>query len=136
MTRKEQTADNQGKNSGQISPTKRRAKSTGQRTCGRRCNKPRGMSVQTVEKSSATKVTTKVITVSSETESEKSSTTSGTSAPSPKRLNQKKIPPATTSTSALTIPTRRSVCHSQSTMAKALGEPIPINTIDEAKSDK
>ena len=136
LTRKEQAADNQEQSKGHTSPTKRRAKPTGRRTGGIPCNKPREMSLNTIEKPSATKATTKATTkdttVSSETASENSSLTSETSAPSPKRLNQKNTSPATTSTSAIKIPTRRSVCHRQSTSAKALSDPIPINTIDKA----
>ena len=139
LTRQEQAADKE-QNSGQNSPTKRRARPTGRPTGGRPCYKPRGLSLDTMEKFNATKATGKAqaqdTTIARETESRNSSMTSGTSAPSPKSLNQKKTPPATTSTSATTIPTRRSVRHRQSTLVKALGDPIPFNTIDEAKSDK
>ena len=83
-----------------------------------------------------TKTTTNDTIVSSETESKKTSTLLGKSEPSPKRLNLKKIPPATISTSPNTIPTKQSVPRRQSKLAKAMGDPLPINTIEEAKTDK
>ena len=136
LTRREQAA-NKEENSGQNSPSKRRAKPTGRRTSERPCNKPRDEPRHN-GKIQATKATVKAQTqdpsIASETESENSSTTSETSAPSPKRLNQKKRLP-TTSTSVTTILTKRSVRHRQSTLANALGDPIPISTIDEAKSN-
>ena len=120
MTRKEQAAVNQEQNDGQNSPTKRPIIPTGRRPGGRQCNKSRGMSFYTMEKSSPNKSHDKGHNRVRETESENSSTTPGISEPSPKRLIQKKTPPATTSTSAYTIPTRRSVRQRQSTLAKAL----------------
>ena len=62
LTRKEQAADNQEQNKRHTSPTKRRAKPTGRRTGGIPCKKPRGMSLNTIEKPSATKATTKATT--------------------------------------------------------------------------
>ena len=135
LTRKEQ-AENNEQNNGEISPTKRRNKPTGRRTGGRPCNEPRGMSLTSMKKTSATKSTNKNTIASSDTESEKSSTSSGAPEPSPKRVSRKKTPPATTSTAAITVPTIRSVRHRQSTLAKALGDPISINTIEETKNEK
>ena len=64
------------------------------------------------------------------------SSTSEAAEPSPKRVNQKKTPPATTSTSANMAPTRRSIRQRHLTMAKAFGDPIPINTIEEPAAHK
>ena len=49
MTRKEHAADNQEQSNGQNSPAIRRAKPAGRRTGGRPCNKPRGMSLNTIK---------------------------------------------------------------------------------------
>ena len=114
-------------------PNQRRAKPTGRRTGWLPCSKTRGLSLQT-DKSSIPGNTTKEKSGSSESESMSLSTTSGTSAPSPKKLNRRKTPQSTTSTNV--EPTRRSIRHPQSTLAKALGDHIPINTIDKVKSDK
>ena len=84
------------------------------RAGGRSCNKPHGMSLTSMEKITTTKIkTNKNTTVYSDTESDKS-TISEASQPSPKRANQKKNPSAKTSTSATTLPTRRTVHHRQS----------------------
>ena len=63
----------------------------------------------------------------SDTESNKSSN-SEAAKPSPKRINQKKTLPATTSTSSDTAPSRRSTGQRHSTLAKAFGDRIPINS--------
>ena len=60
MTRKEQAAVNQEQNDGQNSPIKRPIIPTGRRPGGRQCNKPRGMSFYTMEKSSPNKSHEKV----------------------------------------------------------------------------
>ena len=93
------------------------------------CSKTRGLSLQT-DKSSIPGNTKKEKSGSSESESMRLSTTSGTSAPSPKtkkKLNQRKPPQAATSTN---------VEPTTSTLPKALGDHIPINTVDKVKSDK
>ena len=88
LARKEQ-AESQEQNHGVNSPTKLRGKPMGRRTDGGPCNKPRDMSLTSMEKPTTTKATKKNITVYSDTESDKSSTL-GASEPSPKRVNQKK----------------------------------------------
>ena len=45
--------------------------------------------------------------------------------PSPKRLNQKPTPPTNSD-----MPTRKFTRNRQSTLANALGDPVPINTIN------
>ena len=56
-----------------------------------------------------------------------SSTPSEDIAPSPKRLNQKRTPQASAA-----IPTRKSTRNRQLTLTNALGNPILINTINDA----
>ena len=134
LTRKEQTTLKEQSNI-QNSPTKRRRKPTGMRTGGRPSDKPRGMIPSSLEKITKTQAPTTETITHSDTESNKSSN-SEAAEPSPKRINQKKTPPATTSTSANMAPSTRSSRHLHSTLAKAFGDPIPINTIDESDTRK
>ena len=62
LTQKEQ-AESQEQNNGLNSPTKLRGKPMGRRADGRPCNKPRDMSLTSMEKPTTTKATTKNITV-------------------------------------------------------------------------
>ena len=73
LTRKEQ-AKSQEQYNGLNSPTKLRGKPMGRRTGGRPCKKPRDMNLTSMEKPTTTKATKKNITVYSDTESDKSST--------------------------------------------------------------
>ena len=123
LTRKKQIAGQQS------SPTKRLAKPTGKRK-GRRPNRATqptiGMSLQAEEKlkNNPTRATSEESSSSEDEDEEKPSTTSETSAPWPKRLNQKKTPP-----NALpTEPTRKPVRNRQSNLANALGNPELIDT--------
>ena len=56
--------------------------------------------------------------------------------PAPKRFNQKRIPPAITSTSSNMAPSRSSTRQRQSTLAKAIGDPFPTNNINESDTRK
>ena len=107
----------------------------GKRTDGRSCDKPRELSLSSLEKRTRTQVPTKETNTDGDTESNKSSN-SEAAKPSPKRANQKKTPPATTSTSANMAPWRRSTRHCQSALAKDFGNPIPINTIEESTTHR
>ena len=89
------------------------------------------MSLSSLEKITKTQAPTTETITHSDTEGNKSSN-SEADEPSPKRINQKKTPAATTSTSANMPPSRRSSRQRQSTLAKAFGDPIPINTINES----
>ena len=105
----------------------------GKRTCGRPCDKPRGTSLSSLEKSTKSQTPTKETTIHSDTESNWSSN-SEAAKPSSKRVNQKKTPPASTSFNM--APTRRSIRQRHSTLAEAFGDPIPINTIEESITHK
>ena len=102
LTEKEQTTLQEHSNK-QTSPTKRRSEPMRKRTSGRPCDKPREMSLSSLEKSAKTQAPTKETNTLSDTESNKSSN-SELAEPSPKRANQKKTPPATASTSANMAP--------------------------------
>ena len=134
LTRKEQTTL-QEQSDKQTSPTRRRCKPMGERTGGRPCDKPREMSLSSLEKSTKTQAPTKETNTHGDTESNKSSN-SEAAEPSPKRANQKKAPPATTSTSVNMAPRKRSTGHCQSALAKAFGDHIPINTIEESTTHR
>ena len=105
----------------------------GKRTSGRPCDKPGGTSLSSLEKSTKNQTPTKETTIHSETESNRSSN-SEAAEPSPKRANQKKTPPASTSVNM--APMRRSIRQRHSTLAEAFGDPIPINTIEESITHK
>ena len=120
----------------QNSPTKRRGKPMGKRTSGIPCDKPRGMSLSSLDKTTKTKAPTTEKITHSDTESNKSSNSEEAAELSPKRMNQEKSPPATTSTSENMALSRRSTRHRQSTLAKAFGDPIPINSINESDTSK
>ena len=135
LTKKEQTTLKEQSNK-QNSPTKRPRKPTGKRTDGHPCDKPREMSLSSLEKSTKTPAPTTETITHSDTESNKSSN-SEAAEPSPKRITQKKTPPTTTSTSANMAPSRRSTRQRHSILAKAFGDPIlPINTIEESATHK
>ena len=125
LTRKEQS-------SAQNSPNKPMGKRTGER----QCDEPRGMSLSSLEKITKPKAPTTETITHSDIESKKSSNLEEAAEPSPKRIDQKKTPPATTSTSENMVPSRRSARHRQPTLAKAFGNPIPINNINESDSSK
>ena len=94
-------------------------KALGKRTGGKRIRKmqrPRGMSLQTeIEQ-----------TNNAEKEDDSSSTSEETTSPSPKRQNQKITPPATA--------TRKSTRTRQATLATAIGNPIPINAVQDTSA--
>ena len=107
----------QGQGTSKTSPTKRKA--LGKRTRGkltRKLQTPRGMSLQTeIEKKTNT-----------EKEDDLSFTSEENTSPSPKRQNQKITPPV--------IATRKSTRARQATLATALGNPIPINAIQNTST--
>ena len=111
LTMQGKSAQSQG--TSKVSPTKRKA--IGERNGGkpvRKLQTPRGMSLQTeIEQ----------IDNNAEKEDDSSSTSEETTSPSPKRQNQKNTPPATA--------TRKSTRNQQATLATALGNPIPISTV-------
>ena len=108
----------------------------GKRTGGRPCDKPRGMSLSSLEKITKPKAPSAETITHSDTESNKSSNLEEAAEPSPKRIDQKKTPPATASTAENMVLSRRSTRHRQPTLAKAFGNPIPINNINESNSSK
>ena len=78
--------------------------------------RPRGMSLQTeIEQ-----------TNNAEKEDGSSSTSEETTSPSPKRQNQKITPPATA--------TRKSTRTRQATLATAIGNPIPVNAVQDTSA--
>ena len=116
-------ATNQANNSREVStePERKQSQShkkkpTGKRTGGkpvRKLQTQRGMSLETkIEQ---------IPNMSLEKEDDLSSTSEETTSASPKRQNQKSTPPATA--------TRKSTRNRQATLATALGNPIPISTI-------
>ena len=112
LTIQEKSAQSQSTN--KVSPTKRKA--TGKRTGGKPVKKiqtPRGMSLQTE--------IDQIPNNNSEKEDDSSSTSEETTSPSPKRQNHKNTPPATA--------TRKSTRNRQATSATALGNLVPISTI-------
>ena len=129
LTRKEQR-------SAQNSPNKRRGKPMGKRTGGSSCDKPRRMILSYLQKITKPKASTTETITHSDTESNKSSNSEEAAEPSPNRIDQKNTPPATTSTVENMVPSRRSTRHRQPTLAKAFGNPIPINNINESDSSK
>ena len=93
------------------------------------------MSLSSLERSTKTETPTKKTISHSDTESNRSSN-SEAAEPSPKRINQKKTPPATTSTSADKASSGRSTPRRYSTLAKFFGDSIPINSIEEPNTHK
>ena len=108
----------------QSSPTKRKAnKATGKRTGGkpaRRLQTPRGISLQT-ETEEEEKINNSI-----KKDVDLSSTCEDNISPSPERQNQKHTPPA--------VATRKSTRNRQAILAAALGNPIPISTIQIAST--
>ena len=110
------------------SPKKKRRRQT-QRTSAREISFK--TELKTTEKDRTDNKTPKTSEkTSSSKQEEESSITSENSAPSPKLFNQKKKTPT-----AIAKPTRKSIRNRQSTVAKAFGNPFPINTIDEIKQE-
>ena len=108
----------------QSSPTKRKAnKAIGKRTGGkpvRKLQTPRGMGLQTETEEE------KKTNRSPEKDDDSSSTSEDPISPSPKRQNQKNTP--------LAIATSKSTRNRQATLATALGNSIPISTIQIASA--
>ena len=121
LTRKEQAA---GQQSNQSSPNKRRTKPTGKRTGGHPTHKTqrtRGMSLQTEEKNTTrSENKTPEKSLFSEKDDEEQSSAISKNSDVAKRFNQKRKPPTVTAE-----PTRRLVRNRQSTLANALGNPVP-----------
>ena len=108
------------------SQTKRRAKPTEKRTGGRPTRATRRMSLQTEKEAMETTKANLKESSDSMDEDKRSSTATEISA----RRSQKNTPPNIKSIS----PTRKLTRDRQSSLANALGNPIPINTIENTKS--
>ena len=112
--------------------TKRKARTTGKRTGGRPTRKLQtsGMSLQT-EVPAGTSNTENTIphpAISDNDDhddADQSSASSEDIAPSPKRQNKKRTPPANA-----TEPLRKSTRNRQSALSDAFGNPVPINAIN------
>ena len=113
------------------SPTKRKARATGKRTGGRPTRKLQtsGMSLQTETPAGVSNndnIIPQPVTSDNDHQNndDQSSTSSEDFAPSPKRQNKKRTPPAIS-----TEPLRKSTRNRQSALSNAFGSPLPINAI-------
>ena len=120
------------------SPTKRKAKSTGKRTGGLPTRKLQtsGMSLQAEIPAGTSKSDNNIPQpatpdTDNHEDDDQSSASSEDIAPSPKRQNKKRTPPANA-----TEPLRKSTRNRQSALSHAFGNPVPINAINDKNEEK
>ena len=120
------------------SPTKRKAKTTGKRTGGRPTRKLQtsGMSLQSEIPAGTSNSDNNIpqpATPDTENheDDDQSSASSEDFAPSPKRQNQKRTPPANA-----TEPLQKSTRNRQSALFHAFGNPVPISAINDKNDEE